>query len=478
MSGTICIVDDEPSILHTLSSILEEEGYQVTVAQTGQEALNVIQQEPPDLVLLDIWLSDTDGLEVFERVREQFPNMMVIMMSGYGSVETGVKAIKLGAYDYLEKPLDLEKVAVLVRNAMNERKLEEENLRCRPKIFDYATKELSQDAMICWLLKWSEQGNQSRDEALHDCGVWFVHALLKKHGRNLPSEIEKVEIYRQESVKQESVKKKLVIDVLARINDKHVLLIEDKTGTKDHDNQLSMNYNAVIEGKTKLGNVAEEDLYPIYLKTGNQSLADDQRIEKIKNYKVFNRVDFLNVLSDYAGHNSLLVDFRQHLQDLENQTNSYVKWAQSDKRNNGLAWQGFYRCLESLLFEGTQPWNGWGYVHIGDFLGFWWRPSNGHELYLQIQTKPGNETNLYFRVDAGGRTGEERRLREYWCERVKAVGGQRVVKPKKMGKGNTMAVACWKDEWLAFGMDGKLDLSNTVENLKQAESVWKEAIAQ
>ena len=112
MSGTICVVDDEPSILNTLSSILEDEGYQVALAKNGEEALKVIQMEPPDVVILDIWMPELDGLEVLTRVRELFPSMMVIMMSGHGSVETAVKATKLGAYDYLEKPLDLEKVTI------------------------------------------------------------------------------------------------------------------------------------------------------------------------------------------------------------------------------------------------------------------------------------------------------------------------------------------------------------------------------
>ena len=120
MPGTICIVDDEPVILNTLSSILEDEGYKVTIANTGSEALRVIQQEPPDVVLLNIWMPELDGLEVLKRVRGQFPNMMIIMMSGHGSVETVVKAMKLGAYDYLEKPLDLERVPMLVRNAIRE----------------------------------------------------------------------------------------------------------------------------------------------------------------------------------------------------------------------------------------------------------------------------------------------------------------------------------------------------------------------
>jgi two-component system nitrogen regulation response regulator NtrX len=134
MSGTICIVDDEPSILNMLSSILEDEGYQVSLAKNGTEALKLIRAELPDLVILDIWMPEIDGLEVLKRVRQQFPHLMVVMMSGHGSVETAVKATKLGAYDYLEKPLDLEKVTILVRNALHQRTLEEENLNLRIQV--------------------------------------------------------------------------------------------------------------------------------------------------------------------------------------------------------------------------------------------------------------------------------------------------------------------------------------------------------
>lgn len=134
MSGNICIVDDEMSILNTLSSILEDEGYQVSRAKSGIEALRLIRAELPDLIMLDIWMPEMDGLETLKQIRDQFPNLLVIMMSGHGSVETAVKATKLGAYDYLEKPLDLEKVTILVRNALHQRNLEEENLNLRIQV--------------------------------------------------------------------------------------------------------------------------------------------------------------------------------------------------------------------------------------------------------------------------------------------------------------------------------------------------------
>ena len=134
MAETICIVDDEPAILNSLSSILEDEGYQVIVAKNGIEGLKVVRSDSPDLVILDIWMPEMDGLETLKRLRSQFPGILVVMMSGHGSIETAVKATKLGAYDYLEKPLDLEKVTILVRNALHQRKLEEENLNLRIQV--------------------------------------------------------------------------------------------------------------------------------------------------------------------------------------------------------------------------------------------------------------------------------------------------------------------------------------------------------
>src|SRR3989442_8085977 len=134
MPNHILIVDDEPAILDTLSSILQDESYEVSVAKGGQEALKFIKADsPPDLVLLDIWMPDLDGIETLQRAMEAHPRLLVIMMSGHGSIESAVKAIKLGAYDYIEKPLSLEKVTLLVRHALHERRLEVENRGLRER---------------------------------------------------------------------------------------------------------------------------------------------------------------------------------------------------------------------------------------------------------------------------------------------------------------------------------------------------------
>lgn len=134
MAENILIVDDEKSILTILSAVLIDEGYQVLTAAGGNDALRIIKRETPPIVLLDIWMSDMDGIETLRRIKALFPGVIVIMMSGHGSIETAVKATKLGAYDYIEKPLSLEKVVLIIRHALREKKLEEENKALRSRI--------------------------------------------------------------------------------------------------------------------------------------------------------------------------------------------------------------------------------------------------------------------------------------------------------------------------------------------------------
>ncbi len=134
MSASILIVDDEEPILTSLSSILRDEGYDVAVAKNGVEALRVYTMDPPDLMLLDIWMPEMDGMETLRRVRELAPTAQVMMMSGHGSIETAVKAIKLGAYDYIEKPLSLENVTLRVKHALDQYRLEQENRTLRTTV--------------------------------------------------------------------------------------------------------------------------------------------------------------------------------------------------------------------------------------------------------------------------------------------------------------------------------------------------------
>jgi len=134
MSGSILVVDDEEAIRTSLRSILEDEGYDVTVAVNGIEALKIYGMDPPDLMILDIWMPELDGLETLRRVKELVPTTQVMMMSGHGSIETAVKAVKLGAYDYIEKPLSLENVTHRVKQALEQYRLAQENRSLRTKV--------------------------------------------------------------------------------------------------------------------------------------------------------------------------------------------------------------------------------------------------------------------------------------------------------------------------------------------------------
>jgi len=131
---SILIVDDQPAILSTLSGILMDEGYDVQIAESGAEAIASAQSTPPSLVLLDIWMPGMDGLETLTRLRVLLPETRVIMMSGHGSIETAAKTIKLGAYDYIEKPLSLEKVVMLVKHAVDELRLQRENQALKAQV--------------------------------------------------------------------------------------------------------------------------------------------------------------------------------------------------------------------------------------------------------------------------------------------------------------------------------------------------------
>jgi two-component system nitrogen regulation response regulator NtrX len=130
----ILIVDDEKSIRDSLTGILQDEGFRPLSAGSGEEALSRLREERPDLILLDIWMPGMDGLETLSRIREFQPDQLVIMMSGHGTIDTAVRATKLGAHDFIEKPLSLEKLLVIIQNALKINRLIEENRELKAKI--------------------------------------------------------------------------------------------------------------------------------------------------------------------------------------------------------------------------------------------------------------------------------------------------------------------------------------------------------
>ena len=134
MAKQILVVDDEERIRQSLNGVLKDEGYDVEEAKDGVQALKRVESDPPDVVLLDIWMPGMDGIETLERIKTQTPNLPVIMISGHANIELAVKATKLGAYDFIEKPLSLEKVLLAVNHALLYSKLEQENRALRQQV--------------------------------------------------------------------------------------------------------------------------------------------------------------------------------------------------------------------------------------------------------------------------------------------------------------------------------------------------------
>jgi two-component system nitrogen regulation response regulator NtrX len=123
----ILIVDDEASIRQSLKGVLEDEGYKVAAVESGETCLEMLRRRSFDVILLDIWLPGMDGLETLEKIREAEDAPEIIIISGHGTIETAVRATKLGAFDFLEKPLSLEKTLILVKNAADAKRLRGEN---------------------------------------------------------------------------------------------------------------------------------------------------------------------------------------------------------------------------------------------------------------------------------------------------------------------------------------------------------------
>jgi len=131
---TILIVDDEPGVRTALSGVLRDEGYTVDAVPSGEACLERATQRPVDLILLDVWLPGLDGLATLARLRERQVDAQVVLISGHGSIESAVRAIKMGAFDFVEKPLSLEKTVLVVRNALRQRRLEAENRALRARV--------------------------------------------------------------------------------------------------------------------------------------------------------------------------------------------------------------------------------------------------------------------------------------------------------------------------------------------------------
>src|SRR5213594_465868 len=134
MKPTILIVDDEPGVRTALGGVLRDEGYSVEAVSSGEDCLERLTRGAVDLILLDVWLPGMDGLATLARLRERQVDAQIVLISGHGNIESAVRAIKMGAFDFVEKPLSLDKTVLIVNNALRQRRLEAENRALRARV--------------------------------------------------------------------------------------------------------------------------------------------------------------------------------------------------------------------------------------------------------------------------------------------------------------------------------------------------------
>jgi two-component system nitrogen regulation response regulator NtrX len=213
MFPSILIVDDEPSILQSLGGLLTDEGFEVIAATNGYEALKIIDAESPDMVLLDIWMPGIDGIETLKEIKKSHPILPVIIISGHGTIETAVRATKLGAYNFIEKPLSIDKVIVTINNALNFRRLEEENQYLRKKTLEKnsitgnspATIELKKDISIAapkdaWILITGENGTGKEliARTIHQLSSRALKPLIDVNCAAIPEDLIESELFGHE----------------------------------------------------------------------------------------------------------------------------------------------------------------------------------------------------------------------------------------------------------------------------------------
>jgi two-component system nitrogen regulation response regulator NtrX len=130
----ILVVDDEPGVRSSVAGVLRDENFDVEAVGTGEECLDRVAQRSYDVIVLDVWLPGIDGLATLQRLKERRVDAQVVIISGHGNIESAVRAIKMGAFDFIEKPLSLEKTVLVIRNALRQRDLETENRALRARV--------------------------------------------------------------------------------------------------------------------------------------------------------------------------------------------------------------------------------------------------------------------------------------------------------------------------------------------------------
>lgn len=316
-------------------------------------------------------------------------------------------------------------------------------IHLKPNIFDYATSELSQDAFLCWLLKWAEEGARSHDPQLHTIANVFVKEVFDLHNCQLNESIQSVCIKRQFNS----------LDILAIINEKYAIMIEDKVFTSHHSNQLNR-YLQMVENHSKTKHLKP---LPIYYKIVEQG---DYSDVIGAGYKIFTRTKMIEVLSGLhtSTTNDILNDYLKYLKQIDTSIESYKSLPITEW--NFFSWQGFYRDLQKELKNGK-----WERVANarGGFWAFWWKGNDSQPHYWQLE-----ESVLKAKVEAA----DSQDKREYRDQCMQALleysqkNELNLSRPKSVRSGKTMTIA-QRLNYIQVFDDQTINFEQTVLELKR-----------
>jgi len=359
----------------------------------------------------------------------------------------------------------------------------------RPNLFAHATSELSQDAVLCWLLGWADPAAAQEDEALHRLGRSFVELLCEKANASVPGPAEKVKVQRQVSLRVPGSGRRRSADILARVGETHRILIEDKAGTREHSNQLA-DYRAALANAEE-GDRDDDgafELVTVYVQTHEQS--SYERVENA-DFCVVRRADLLRLFEDYhegGGADRIALDFCDYLMELDRKIKAY-EGCSLDEWHGRYTWQGFFTRLQDELGEGETRRGSWDYSNNprGGHWSFWWafQPVEDGELYLQLESASSEDVDhsrAAVRVRLSSKSSEKlaSATGKKWHRALAEVCGSRDLdlrRPAAFRGGKTMKVGTLIPECRVTGGDGRLDWEGTVEKLRVAEDVLRAVAA-
>lgn len=306
----------------------------------------------------------------------------------------------------------------------------------RPNLFRHATSELSQDAVLCWLLAWADASCATIDPEMHAVGRDFLEMLYTLPGKDVvetaPLDVS-VRIFRQKGH----------TDIVAEIGENDVLVIEERTETSHHDDQLQR-YRESLAAR-----FPNRRFVGVYIKTGDE--ASYEYAARL-GWAVCRRGTLLDALRsrNATPGNAILADFVAHLDAIEKAVGAYAHTPIATEWD-ARAWSGFFVALRERLGDGW-----WGYVAnaSGGFMGYWWSPReiDGASVHLQLE-QDRLAVNVEFR-NSSKSVGE-------WTRVVSALAGLGMQRPKRTGRGRTATLGAWDGDYRAAREDGTLDFDVT-----------------